>query len=136
MNARTIIMFSMFTVASTASLASAQLSISSFVIAGGGGTSNGGTFTLSGTIGQHDAGTMAGGTLQLQGGFWTGVGSNTPACRPDFNGDGALDPDDLADYIGAFFAVPPGAGSDFNADGATDPDDLADYIGAYFAGCP
>jgi len=53
----------------------------------------------------------------------------------DFNADGELNPDDLADYIGAFFAIPPGTGSDFNQDGLTDPDDLADYIGAFFAGC-
>jgi len=57
-------------------------------------------------------------------------------CPADFNQDGTLDPDDLADYIGAFFAVPPGAGSDFNNDGTTDPDDLADFISAFFAGCP
>ena len=59
-----------------------------------------------------------------------------PACPADLNHDGTLDPDDLADYIGAYFSVPPGAGSDFNADGTTDPDDLADYIGAFFSGCP
>ena len=56
-------------------------------------------------------------------------------CVADFNGDGTLDPDDLADYIAIFFAVPAGAGSDFNADGNTDPDDLADFIAAFFAGC-
>jgi len=56
-------------------------------------------------------------------------------CPADFNHDGSLDPDDLADYIGAYFAQPPGTGSDFNGDGSVDPDDLADYIGAYFAGC-
>ena len=56
-------------------------------------------------------------------------------CAADFNNDGTVDPDDLADYIGAFFAQPPGAGSDFNGDGTTDPDDLADYIGAFFGGC-
>jgi len=60
----------------------------------------------------------------------------TPGCLlADFNADGELNPDDLADYIGAFFAIPPGAGSDFNLDGETNPDDLADYIGAFFAGC-
>jgi len=56
-------------------------------------------------------------------------------CPADFNADGTLDPDDLADYITAFFASPPGTGSDFNQDGLTDPDDLADFIGAFFAGC-
>jgi len=59
----------------------------------------------------------------------------TATCAPDFNGDGTLDPDDLADYISAYFSVPPSSGSDYNGDGLTDPDDLADYIGAFFAGC-
>ena len=57
-------------------------------------------------------------------------------CAPDFNGDGNLDPDDLADYIGAYFSEPAPLSADFNRDGTVDPDDLADYIGAYFAGCP
>jgi hypothetical protein len=39
-------------------------------IDGGGGTSTGGTYTVSGTIGQPDAGTMSGGNYTLQGGFW------------------------------------------------------------------
>jgi len=54
----------------------------------------------------------------------------------DFNRDGSLDPDDLADFISAFFAQPPGDGADFNGDGVADPDDLADFITAYFIGCP
>jgi len=57
------------------------------------------------------------------------------ACPADFNADGTLDPDDLADYISAFFSQPPAQSADFNGDGAVDPDDLADYINAYFAGC-
>jgi hypothetical protein len=39
---------------------------------GGAGTSTGGVYTVSGTIGQHDAGgPMTGGTYTLQGGFWS-----------------------------------------------------------------
>ena len=41
-----------------------------FTIDGGGGTSTGGVFSLSGTIGQPDAGTVSGGTYSLAGGFW------------------------------------------------------------------
>ncbi len=37
---------------------------------GGGGTSTGGVYSVTGTIGQPDAGTMSGGTYTLQGGFW------------------------------------------------------------------
>jgi len=53
-------------------------------------------------------------------------------CPADFNLDGVVNPDDLADYIGCFFAVPACAAADFNQSGTVDPDDLADYIGAYF----
>jgi len=45
-------------------------SISWYKIAGGGGTSTNGAYTLSSTIGQHDAGTMSGGPYTLTGGFW------------------------------------------------------------------
>jgi len=50
----------------------------------------------------------------------------------DFNGDGIVDPDDLADYIGCYFSIPPCAGADFNADTIVDPDDLADFITVFF----
>jgi hypothetical protein len=39
-------------------------------IDGGGGTSTGGVYSVSGTIGQPDAGTMSGGNYTLVGGFW------------------------------------------------------------------
>ena len=41
-------------------------------IDGGGGTSSGGAFSLTGTIGQHDASpvTSSGGGFLLSGGFW------------------------------------------------------------------
>ena len=46
-------------------------SVDWYKIAGGGGTSTGGTYAESGTIGQHDAsGTMSGGNYSVSGGFW------------------------------------------------------------------
>jgi hypothetical protein len=39
-------------------------------IDGGGGASAGGVFSISGTIGQPDAGMMSGGGYSLSGGFW------------------------------------------------------------------
>jgi hypothetical protein len=43
-----------------------------YKIAGGGGTSTGGTYQVSGTIGQPDAGgAMSGGSYSLTGGFWS-----------------------------------------------------------------
>lgn len=42
-----------------------------YKVAGGGGTSTGGTYQVSGTIGQPDAsGAMTGGNYSLTGGFW------------------------------------------------------------------
>lgn len=48
-----------------------QYSINWYKVAGGGGASTGGTYTVSGTVGQHDAGgPMTGGNYSLTGGFW------------------------------------------------------------------
>jgi hypothetical protein len=47
-------------------------SIDWFKIAGGGGTSTGSVYSISGTIGQPDAGVaMSGGNYSLTGGFWS-----------------------------------------------------------------
>ena len=46
-------------------------------IDGGGGASSGGGFTLTGTIGQPDAGSSSGGAFTCVGGFWAG-GGQTP----------------------------------------------------------
>jgi len=53
-------------------LAFGQYSINWSTIGGGGGTSTGGVYSVSGTIGQHDAGNaMSGGNYTLTGGFWS-----------------------------------------------------------------
>ena len=47
---------------------------------GGGGTfSSGGSYSLGGTIGQPDAGLLAGGDYTLGGGFWGGGEVHQPA---------------------------------------------------------
>ena len=46
-----------------------------WTVDGGGGTSTGGVYGLSGIIGQPDAGRMSGGTFTLVGGFWGVVGA-------------------------------------------------------------
>ncbi|MCC6823361.1 MAG: hypothetical protein IT579_21735 [Verrucomicrobia subdivision 3 bacterium] len=64
----------LFTLTLSASVltASAQnYAIDWFKIAGGGGTSTGGVYAVSGTIGQPDAGgPMTNGVYSLTGGFW------------------------------------------------------------------
>ncbi len=64
---------------SSAALAAGSYDISWWTVDSGGGTSSGGGFTLSGTIGQPDAGaTASGGGYTLAGGFWLG-GAVEPA---------------------------------------------------------
>ena len=49
-----------------------QYSIDWYKISGGGGTSTGATYQVTGTIGQPEAGsTMSGGQYSLTGGFWS-----------------------------------------------------------------
>jgi hypothetical protein len=61
-----------------ARLTPAQPSDNWFTVDGGGGTSGGGQFTLSGTAGQPDAGVMTGGGYTLHGGFWGLVAALPP----------------------------------------------------------
>jgi hypothetical protein len=48
--------------------------LSWYTIDGGGATfSTGGSYSLGGSIGQPDAGSLSGGSYQLNGGFWGGT---------------------------------------------------------------
>jgi hypothetical protein len=60
--------------------ASGEYEIGWYTIDGGGGRSSGGSYTLTGTIGQPDAAYSAGGGYELLGGFWPGE----PFCFVDF----------------------------------------------------
>jgi hypothetical protein len=55
-------------------------SINWYTIDGGGGTSTGGVYSVSGTIGQPDASTqpMTGGNYSVTGGFWSLFAVQTP----------------------------------------------------------
>jgi hypothetical protein len=64
-------LFLALTAAAVLERAWAQYSIDWHTIDGGGGTSTGGVFSISGTIGQPDAGgLMTNGPYSLVGGFW------------------------------------------------------------------
>jgi len=60
----------LITLLSVVSVSAQNYRIDWFTIDGGGGTSSGGQYTLSGTIGQPDAGELKGGNYVLEGGFW------------------------------------------------------------------
>jgi hypothetical protein len=80
--------------------AQAQYRIDWYTVDGGGGTSTGGPYSLSGTIGQPDADVVSlcsadGGpgcvnpTYELTGGFWAGISGlgvdPSPTCGADLN---------------------------------------------------
>ena len=61
--------------ATTTALQAQSFGLDWFTLDGGGGTSTGGGYSLSGTIGQPDAGAMSGGQFTLEGGFWGVLGA-------------------------------------------------------------
>ena len=69
-----------FSLAMMAIVAQAQTyTVDWFKLAGGGGTSTGGVYTVSGTIGQPEAaGETTGGNFSLTGGFWSIFAVQTP----------------------------------------------------------
>ena len=103
----------------------------------GGGTSSGGTFTMSATIGQPEAGaTMSGGAFTMAGGFWPGV---TLPCAGDVTGGGVVNIDDLVMVITGWGACPspcpPQCPADANNDCLVNIDDLVLVITKWGA-CP
>lgn len=109
-------------------------SIDWYTVDGGGGTSTGGGWTLSATIGQPDAGNAAGGTFDLAGGFWAGGGGGAPPCPQDADGSGEVDFGDILTVI-ANFGGPGFVPADIDNDGDIDFDDLLTVL-ANFGPCP
>src|SRR5262245_43884301 len=99
----TIIRFAAFgMIASMASVVLAQsFDMNTHVIAGGGSTSSAGGFSISGTIGQHDAQSqpgMSGGGFTFSGGFWP-VTAEACTALGDMNFDGLRDGDDVQRFV-------------------------------------
>lgn len=66
-----IVILGMAVLAPSGRAQSTNYSIAWHTIAGGGGTSTGGVYAVSGTIGQSATATMSGGGYSLTGGFWS-----------------------------------------------------------------
>ncbi len=67
-----------FLVTSTMNVFAQPLQIDWLSVDGGGGTSAGGVYVVTGTIGQPDAGTMSGGPYAIEGGLWPGLIAVSP----------------------------------------------------------
>ena len=124
------------TIAAATSPLGADFEIPSFTIDGGGGTSSGGGFELTGIIGQPEAGTSSGGDFELAGGFQP---APAPApCPEDVNGDGTTDVLDLIELLLCFGlpADPPCDAPDINGDGTVDVLDLIVLLLSFGTSCP
>ena len=112
-------------------MVAAQLEISRSNVDGGGVLrSTGGTFELSGTIGQPDAGVMTGGDFILTGGFWF----ETPPgdCNQD-GGTGLLDMRTFTNCMTGPASAPAGECRcfDVNHSGSSDLTDFAEFQTAF-----
>ena len=122
----------------TAATSSAQIfDLSWYTIDGGGEMfTAGGSFELSGTIGQPDAGTMSGGNFELTGGFWAIRGGDSPPCDPcDMNCDGDINALDIEPFLDLLFGGgdPCAACSgDVNGDGGINALDIEPFLECLF----
>ena len=104
---------------------------------GGGSASTGGSFSLGGTIGQHDAGQpMTGGSYSLTGGFWPGLAS-APGMVGDLNCDGLVNNFDINPFVVAlsdpalYMELYPGCdimNADINGDGLVNNFDINPFV--------
>jgi hypothetical protein len=118
MKCRWILLFALFFAGATAL---GGYNIDWFTIDGGGGRSSGGSYVLTGTIGQPDADSSRAGNYKLVGGFWGGGGS----CIVEFR-DYAI----FADYwlLGDLTG-------DLNSDAAVNFIDLQQLAEFWLRGC-
>jgi len=136
-----VILFTVLLLAGLTSAAKAQsggpYEITSWTIDGGGVVNaTGGSYTLSGTIGQPDAGPrLSGGAFDLDGGFWPAA-IEVVSCAADLAAPfGVLNIFDIQSYIGLYNTQDPAA--DLAAPfGVLNIFDIQSYIGLYNQGCP
>lgn len=118
--------------------AQAQFQIDWYTIDGGGGSSAGGVFSLTGTIGQPDAGASAGGAFQCGGGFWgTLPGVPCYANCDDSTVAPVLNVADFTCFLQKYASLDPYA----NCDGSTvapalNVADFTCFLQKYANGCP
>jgi hypothetical protein len=97
---------------------------------GGGGTSTGGGFTLTGTIGQHDAGgPLNGGNFSLNGGFWAiDITPGPITCVGDLDSNGQINGIDLGILLNQWLTD---GTADFNNDNVVNGIDLGILLNAW-----
>jgi hypothetical protein len=94
-------------------------------IASGGGTSTGGQYILTGTIGQPVTTSAAAGQYHVQGGFWPG---KVPVCFVDFT--------DFARFAAYWSMAEPDARADLSGNGFLDMVDVGYFVNVWLCPCP
>ncbi|MCG3127946.1 MAG: hypothetical protein CHACPFDD_02819 [Phycisphaerae bacterium] len=117
--------------------ASAQYQIYWYTFDGGGGTSTGGAYSLSGTIGQPDAGYLAGGQFEVLGGYWVIAAAPCDYSPCDANCDGSINGFDIDPFVGLLTGSGTPCSScagDVNGDGSVDGFDIDPFVDALSGG--
>ncbi len=121
-----------------ASHATAQTTVSWSTIDCGGGAANAGSLTVTGTIGQEDAGpSLSGGSYSIVGGFWPVAAATCYANCDNSTTAPALNVLDFSCFLNKFAAGDPYA----NCDGSTlapvlNVLDFSCFLNRFAAGCP
>ena len=102
----------------------ADYEINWHTIDGGGGTSSGGQYVLTGTIGQPDEAYSQGGRYELLGGFWPGG----PLCFVDFYS--------FARFAEYWLETGPGLPADLYEDNIVNLRDLKVFVDEWLYWCP
>jgi hypothetical protein len=90
----------------------------------GGGTGSGGSFTLTGTIGQHDTDWGSAGGYEVLGGFWPGG----PVC--------VVNIEHFARFAQYWLKSETDMPADLNEDGTIDELDLQEFANYWLCYCP
>ncbi len=90
----------------------------------GGTTSTGGPYVISGTIGQHDSGWLAGGNYEILGGFWPEI----PACIVNF--------EHFARFARYWLDTGTGLPADLHEDSLVNSLDLGVFVDKWLDCCP
>jgi len=112
-----------------------QFEIAWYTVDCGGMNSIGATYSLSGTIGQHDAQVppvMMGGTFELTGGFW--VVATVCNCPGDMNGDGLRNGADIQLFTQCVTNSADCPCADVNAMGGVNSTDVIVFVTDLLAG--
>jgi hypothetical protein len=113
-----------FVVLVFASISYGEYQIVWSTIDGGGGRSTGGQYALTGTIGQPDSSSSAGGNYELLGGFWPGG----PLCFVEF--------DDYAKFAESWLETGSNLSADLDGNGIVNLDDLKLFVNEWLCLCP